>query len=413
MEDAEEMVARFGRGGEIQPEILTIDSNQYPVNTEWTANDAERLLALTWQEQQPLLLSGTQAEIHETLQLILAILPPDKRAGMYFDSCIDRCSVQQGWYRVVGSSQSQSGYLSINIASRRIPSSTTPLPDDLYIQWFQFAQANQNLETIIRKAPTVQSLTHAFQHQQSIHSSNPDSEACQEFFTLHQQLITQRLQSAFEIQAGIDLASQLNQFYLRGATSQALLRLLETAALGQLTDRECAELTANWIVANKPDLTTFNLKQVEALARATDHHLLLYFSAVLGKKVKPKVRNEALERMNEEMFVQAMALLMNPISVNHFVTRKHIKTLLAEARLQKISDEVFVQLVKTIVDKGLEKQLHALQQRVATLSNKPLTQVEKAIKKHETTSPQFVQAVQTQRTALGKRGLFKQLWKKS
>jgi len=220
------------------------------------------------------------------------------------------------------------------------------------------------------RAPTVQVLAEALATRSQLPSNALDDEVCHELMRFHERRIKRDLERVAATAVGKNAAFSLIHYLCETVEAPVLLGI---AASQYLDPAELSEIVTRWIVEKKPDLEDHDWKALQNLARQGRDMRLLHLSATLGRRVDAKVRDEALGSMNAHTFRKTMEHLMNPIEPAHFVVPVHLPLLLSDPRLDDMSGEQFLDLVKAIVKVGAADQLNALTHLTRSLPYKPLT----------------------------------------
>jgi len=411
LDDAKDMVRTFGRASGVAPSVeIEAERRRYAPTSIWPGVEALRLVALAMQGKQQLkrgqsvLLVGGEEDIGEALRTIFFLLPKSRRLTCSFDTCVERCPVRQGLYWAVGTTTRQSGsfYIMVDVSERRVlsPVEDTLEDKDLYLAWLKHVSSQENFNSAMGQAFTVQLLANAFAVRSQPRLAELDEDTCQDFMHLHEGRVMRDLETAIAKVVGKNAAVSLIR-YLRGAVEVPVL--LGIAASQYLNPAKLSAIVTDWIVKERPDLKDNEWRSLQDLARQGRDMRLLHLSAVLGKKVDAGVRDEALGRMNAQTFRNALDQLMDPIAPADFVTPVHLPLLLSDSRLCSMTGKQLVGLVKAIIKANGANQLGALAKCVRSLANEPLAQLEKIIKKHSGNIPQeFQTAVITRREELGR-----------
>ena len=410
LDDAEDMVAAFGQATGVAPLVeIEVERPRHSPPSSWSGAEALKLVALAMQgeqlirSRQSVLLVGNDDDTHEALQMAFFLLPKSKRLVCTFDTHIDRCPTRQGVYWAVGATtrQSSSSYIVVNATERRVPSRAEDTLEgrDLYLTWLKHASSQENFNSAMDRAFTVQLLAEAFAMRSQPRLDELDRGACREFMRLHEERITQDLEIAVAKAAGRDVAA-LSIHYLREAIE--IPDLLSVAASQHVDPANLSAIVTDWMVEEKPNLKDKAWKALQDLARQVRDMRLLHLSATLAKKVDAKVRDEALAGMDARTFGSALDQLMDPIAPADFVTPVHLPLLLSDSRLDNMSEKQFIDLVQAIIKVGAANELSSLAKHVKLLGNRPLVKLEKIIKKHSSNVlPEFKIAVIARRQELG------------
>jgi hypothetical protein len=412
LDDAEDMVRTFGQAtADAPPALIEIERPRYSPPSAWSGTEALKVAALAMRGEQlrrsgkSVLLVGSDDEISEALRMVFYLLPKSRRLACTFDTLIDRCPTRSGLYWAVGTTtrQSSSSYILVNTTERKVLSTVEESleDEDLYLTWLKYASSQADFQSAMGRAFTVQLLTDAFAVKSQLRLDELDEEACHEFMRLHEQRVMQDLENVLAKAVGKGIAAPLTHHLHEMIETPTILNI---AASQHLDPVQLCAIVTDWIVREKPDLKDKEWEAIQDLARRGRDMRLLHLSAVLGRKVNAKVRDEALGSMGAQTFQAALEQLMDPIEPADFVTLNHLPLLLSDHRLDKMTDEKFVALVMAIVEVGAASQLNALSRQVKSLANEPLAQLEKIIKKHANGIPEeFKMAVVVRREEIGER----------
>jgi len=410
LDDAEDMVAAFGQATGVAPLVeIEVERPRYSPPSSWSGAEALKLVALAVQgeqlirSRQSVLLVGNDDDTHEALQIAFSLLPKSKRLVCTFDTHIDRCPTRQGLYWAVGATtrQSSSSYIAVNATERRVPSPAEDTLEgrDLYLTWLKHVSSQENFNSAMDRAFTVQLLAEAFAMRSQPRLDELDRGACREFMRLHEERITRDLEIAVAKAAGRDVAA-LSIHYLREAIE--IPDLLSVAASQHVDPAKLSAIVTDWIVEEKPNLKDKAWKALQDLARQVSDMRLLHLSAALAKKVDARVRDEALAGMDARTFRSALDQLMYPIAPADFVTAVYLPLLLSDSRLDNMTNKQFIDLVKAIIKTDSANQLSSLAKHARSLANEPLLKLEKMVKKHSSNiSQEFKIAIVARREELG------------
>ena len=411
LDDAEDMVAAFGQATGVAPLVeIEVERPRYSPPSAWSGVKVRNLVLLAMRAEQLMregrlvVLRGRDEGINEALRTVFFLAPRDKRLACTFDTHIDRCPTQQDLYWAVGTTTRQSGHSQIEVdaTERRVvtPVEYTLEDKDLYLAWLNYASSQENFNSVMDQAFTVQLLAEAFAVRSQPRLDELDKEASREFMHLHGVRIMRDLELAVAKAVGREVAALLIH-YLREAIE--VPELLSIAASQHVDPAELSAIVTDWILEEKPDLRDGAWKALQTLARQGRNMRLLHLSATLAKKVDAKVRDEALAGMDTRTFGSALDQLMDPIAPADFVTPVHLPLLLSDSRLENMSEKQFIALVKAIIKVGAINELSSLAKHVKLLGNRPLVELEKTIDKHSSNvPPEFKIAVIARRQELGR-----------
>lgn len=408
--DAENMVAIFGKAtGKASMKDIKITRLSSILSCSWSGNEARKLVFLGLQAEQlskdsrSVFLLGKEEDIDETLRVVFHLLPKNKRILCTFNTCIDGCSTQPGMYWAVGAGklQGESSYIEVKTTERRIATQINDIFDhnDLYLNWLKAVSTREHLKTAIEQAPTIQVLSTAFTGRCQLTPDELNEEACGEFIRLYKNRVMSDLNVALIKVAGKKIAELLIDYIYQQTRLPILLGI---AACQNIELKFLCSLAADYIFAEKPDLKNSEWRILQNLAQQAKNMFLLYLSATFGKNVDEEARDEALRRMDKEMFQKILELLMAPLEPAHFVTPAYLSLLLDNPRLGDMNDEQFIDLVTTIIKADASNSLDFLADYIEIIENKPLAQLEKLIKKQHVKIPRkFEAAIIARREELG------------
>jgi hypothetical protein len=269
---------------------------------------------------------------------------------------------------------------------------------DLYLSWLKQALATQSFDLVSTKAPLIQKIAEAFIDQAFPLAKDLDSDVYAEFATVHQDYISQRLQTTFGQFVRPEMATTLTRHAL---DRWSLADNLQIAAQQQLDAHNAADLILAWIEEAKPQLNDKEWSQLQDLAQQAVNLPLLYLATTLCKKVDHKVQRETLARLEREMFQRLLSWLLDPIAPADLVTPGYLSLLLDDNRLTQMTTEQIVELIEAVIRLVGFRQLDPLAVYVNRLDHKDLNRIEKSLKKVMDPTTLFMQAMQSRRKQIG------------
>ncbi|HEX3046626.1 MAG TPA: hypothetical protein VHY08_17855 [Bacillota bacterium] len=398
--NAAAMVKKFGQGTGMAPVVdIEIPEPQKTTVCSWKGEEMRKLVYLALQAEQWdkegkwLFISGPETDLDETLRTIFYLLPKHKRLFCSFDTCIDGNALPAGSYWAVSGTRLPGGNATVHVdtTARRLMTTIQEKGEaqDIYWKWLQSISSRENFQFAIQPAPAIQMLCTAFMEKNKLNPDILTQEGCQEFMNLYSDLIAEHLKIALNKLLERQMAELILAYIYQTVQAPVLLNF---AARQEIDSETLGTLITEYILIHKPDLDERNWKALQGIAQQNHQMMLLYISVTLRKKIDEKMRDQALESMNEVDFSRILAFVMAPLEPANFVSLRNIHVLIRNPILQNMTDEQFLNLIERVVEVGAANYLDYLIEYLSKVTRKSLSGFEKFAKKHSEKIPEKFKA---------------------
>lgn len=405
LSDPEEMVNNYHQSSGKEPLVSIEVRTDYPECSPECIKIAPKLIALfdlvtKAPQDARIQFVGRPNRIEECLRTLILFIHPSKRIQCSFDTHAVRISADAKQIRLVGLPKEKSGFLVTYDIERQaiVPPIASSGDKDLFTQWL--SKSNFNPDNLIHLT-TFQELNRAFTEKSWPMIDQLSEEGCAEFIRVFPNAINKGVSDALTKTISKEFAEVFTHFFISQKKSKVYVTAVATSRKIDLT--QMRDEVRLWVLqkAAQSTLDKKYLNDLRMIAKTiTDQVLWFWVAALTGDTKKT---DAVLEIMSIDDYRQALSMLHQPLSVEHFLHPRFIKILsqfLVES-IDKIPEEELFDIIQISIDNELFLILEVISPRILTVDNRLLARIEKMIGKEKFLAPKFMRNMQERRRVLG------------